>query len=132
MHSIWLALILIFGSSNQSYASLRTDKFNDNWAFYLGDCQDAEKAEFDDSKWKRLSLPHDWSISQPFDKDVAVGNDGGYLPAGIGWYRKTLNIPEGTLDRKRKLYFEGVYMDSEVYVNGKRAGGHPYGYSSFL
>lgn len=107
-------------------------KFNDGWAFRLGDEAEAAQPGFNDSGWQRLSLPHDWSINLPFDKAAPAGNDGGYLPTGTGWYRKTLNVKLGDLGKKRQLYFEGAYMNSDVYVNGTRAGGHPYGYSSFF
>lgn len=83
------------------------------------------------SGWEKISLPHDWSILNDFDKDQPSGNDGGYLPTGAGWYRKTLMIPESMAGKPCHLYFEGIYMDSEVYLNGQRIGGHPYGYTSF-
>lgn len=129
---IFVGVALMPGLSVPAQAYLRSEKFNDNWAFSLGEHQDARNTEFNVDNWEHLSLPHDWSIRMPFDKDTPAGNDGGYLPTGIGWYRNTLNVPTGTLDRKRKLYFEGVYMNSEVYVNGELAGGHPYGFSSFF
>ena len=86
----------------------------------------------DSSQWRRVDLPHDWSIEGAFDKDAPAGNDGGYLPTGKGWYRKALTLGKEYKGKKLRLYFEGVYMNSEVYVNGRKAGGHPYGYSSFF
>lgn len=106
--------------------------FNDGWKFCLGDTAIASNTNFDDSSWKELVLPHDWSIEQNFDKEAPAGNDGGYLPTGIGWYRKTFNLPQEAEGKKLQLYFEGVYMNSDIYVNGQHAGGHPYGYSSFF
>lgn len=106
--------------------------FNDGWKFCLGDTTTASNINFDDSSWKELALPHDWSIEQKFDKDAPAGNDGGYLPTGIGWYRKTFNLSQEAEGKKLQLYFEGAYMNSDVYVNGQHAGGHPYGYSSFF
>jgi beta-galactosidase len=80
-----------------------------------------------------VNLPHDWSIEGDFDKDAPAGHDGAYLPTGKGVYRKQLKVESGELkDKKLRLYFEGVYMNAEVYVNGQKAGGHPYGYSSFF
>ncbi len=87
----------------------------------------------DSLQWRTVNLPHDWSIEGAFGRDEAAGNDGAYLPTGKGWYRKVLNF-EGLKykDKKLRLYFEGVYMNAEVFINGQRAGGHPYGYSSFF
>ena len=81
-----------------------------------------------------MNLPHDWSIECDFDKDAPAGHDGAYLPTGKGWYRKQFIIHNSQfiIDKTVRLYFEGVYMNAEVYVNGQRAGGHPYGYSSFF
>ncbi len=100
-----------------------------DWRFEITD-NDMSGIDIDDSSWRTLSLPHDWSVEHDFDRDCPSGNDGGYLPTGTGWYRKTLSIP--ALDnRSRVLYLEGAYMNSEVYVNGQLAGGHPYGYTSY-
>lgn len=109
----------------------RRQLINAAWRFHLGDAAGADGTSFDDSKWDAVTLPHDWSSLLPVSKDAPAGNDGGYYPTGMGWYRRTLNIPKGYEGKKLWLYFEGVYQNSEVYVNGKLAGGHPYGYSSF-
>ena len=94
-----------------------------------------------DSDWQftrngktiNVNLPHDWSIEGDFDKDAPAGHDGAYLPTGKGVYSKKFKVESGELkDKKLRLYFEGVYMNAEVYVNGQKAGGHPYGYSSFF
>ena len=123
----WMLMLVLTVS-----ASPRKQLFNDGWLFCLGDVPEAKDMTFDDASWRGITLPHDWSIEGKFDKDAPAGNDGGYLPTGIGWYRKTFDLPEGCEDKKLRLYFEGVYMNSDVYVNGQRAGGHPYGYSSFF
>lgn len=78
-----------------------------------------------------VNLPHDWSSLLAVDKNAPAGNDGGYYPTGIGIYKKTLNLGKDYKGKKLWLYFEGVYENSEVTVNGKAVGGHPYGYSSF-
>lgn len=122
---MWIIVLSVSASSGKQL-------FNDGWKFWLGDTIIAKNETFDDSSWKKLVLPHDWSIEQKFDKEAPAGNDGGYLPTGIGWYRKTFNISKEANGKKLQLYFEGVYMNSDVYVNGQRAGGHPYGYSSFF
>ena len=78
-----------------------------------------------------VNLPHDWSAQLPIDRNAPAGNDGGYYPTGTGIYKKTIKLSDDYKGRKLWLYFEGVYQDSEVKVNGIVAGGHPYGYSSF-
>lgn len=115
-------------------ASERKMLFNDNWQFYLTDSLtvDMPAGTIADSLWQDVRLPHDWSVTLPFDRNAAPGNDGGYLPAGTAWYRRAFNLKKLASDRRIELYFEGVYERSEVYVNGKFAGGHPYGYTSFF
>ena len=82
-------------------------------------------------EWRSVDLPHDWSIEGELKKSHPMGNDGGYFPAGFGWYRKTFDVPV-EWDRKHvSIYFEGVYMNSEVFINGHSLGVYPYGYSSF-
>lgn len=106
--------------------------FDASWKFSLGDEQAASKPEFNDSKWRSVTLPHDWSIEHQVAPNAPAGNDGGYYPTGIGWYRKSFVAPASFKGEKLYLYFEGVYMNSAVYVNGKLIGGHPYGYTSFF
>ncbi len=112
-------------------ASVKTD-FDKQWKFMLGDESTASEPGFNDSDWRTLTLPHDWSIEHQVDQNAPAGNDGGYFPTGIGWYRKTFDIPVEYRGEKIFLYFEGVYMNSTVYVNGQVVGGHPYGYTSFF
>lgn len=105
--------------------------FNFDWKFYLGDVSNAQLPEFDDSNWRNLDLPHDWSIEGKFDKDNPAGVGGGALPGGIGWYRKTFSIPESEKGKLVFIDFDGVYRNSEVWINGHYLGKRPYGYSSF-
>jgi beta-galactosidase len=84
---------------------------------------------FDDSGWRRLKLPHDWSIEGPFGPEYASGN--GYAPGGLGWYRKHFRLPPASKGKMVTLEFDGVYDHSEVWLNGHFVGGRPYGYSSF-
>ncbi|MBQ3655985.1 MAG: DUF4982 domain-containing protein [Bacteroidales bacterium] len=107
------------------------EKINLGWKFFLGDDPKAKFSLYDDSKWRTVVLPHDFSIESAPDKNASAGNDGGYFQTGICWYRKSLFIPEGFKGKKITLWFEGVYMDSEVYVNGRLCDGHNYGYTSF-
>lgn len=102
-----------------------------NWKFKLGDNQGAEKPDFNDADWRLLNLPHDWSIEGKYDENEPTGGSGGYLPTGIGWYRRHLNISEEDLSRNIWIEFDGVYMNSDVWINGHHLGNYPYGYSSF-
>jgi beta-galactosidase len=109
----------------------QTDLFDFGWRFHLGDTPGAEASAFDDSAWRPLDLPHDWSIEGPYDEKAATGGSGGYLPTGIGWYRKTFSLPEADKGRRLDVQFDGVYEHSTVWVNGHEAGMRPYGYSTF-
>ncbi len=105
-------------------------KINDNWKFVLRDIEDAKNQSFNDRRWQNVNLPHDWSVKQQLSPTLASCT--GYLPGGIGWYRKTINIPKNKLGGKVYLYFEGVYNRSEVYLNGHLLGRRPNGYVSFM
>ncbi|MDP4188386.1 MAG: beta galactosidase jelly roll domain-containing protein, partial [Bacteroidota bacterium] len=106
--------------------------FDYNWKFHLGDIPTANALDFDDNDWRSLSLPHDWSIEGKLDQKNPMGSAGGYFPAGIGWYRKKFHVPTAWKGKRVSVYFEGVYMNSEVFINGKSLGVHPYGYTPFL
>ncbi|TWT29758.1 Beta-galactosidase [Posidoniimonas corsicana] len=103
--------------------------FDNDWRFQLGELEDGQSPELDDSQWRSLDLPHDWSAEAPFDPEFASGT--GYLPGGVGWYRKTFNAPDEWQGREVSLHFDGVYRNSEVWLNGQRVGGRPYGYIPF-
>ena len=105
--------------------------FNDNWKFNLGDIDNAQEPGFNDASWRSLSLPHDWAIEGDFSENNPSGAGGGALPGGIGWYRKCFNTPLIAKGQRVYIDFDGAYMNSSVYVNGKYAGGRPYGYASF-
>ena len=103
--------------------------FDAGWRFYRGDLSGAERAAFNDAGWRKLNLPHDWSIEGPYSAANASGM--GYVPGGIGWYRKTFPLDPSLAGRKIYLDFDGVYRDSDVWINGHLLGHRPYGYSSF-
>lgn len=105
--------------------------FNADWTFHLGDVEGASVTTFDDGDWRKLNLPHDWAIEGEFSKDNPSGTGGGALPGGIGWYRKTFVADEAYQGKKVFIDFDGVYMNSEVYINGILLGKRPYGYISF-
>ncbi len=103
-----------------------------SWRFLLGDDTNASKAAFDDASWRQLDLPHDWSIEGEFNKDAPTGGGGGYLPTGIGWYRKQFSLPGWVNGKQVSIQFDGVYMNSEVWINGHYLGKRPNGYISFV
>lgn len=109
----------------------RKQLFNYDWKFFQGDASEARASNFDDESWRKLDLPHDWSIEGQIHPKNPTGGGGGYFPAGIGWYRKTFQASNEWKDKLVSIYFEGVYMNSEVFINGKPLGVRPYGYSSF-
>lgn len=107
----------------------RESNFNNGWKFYLGDNSSASGANFDDSSWDDVSLPHDFSIGREF---TASGEaESGFLPGGTGWYRKTFVLPESYAGKTLVINFDGVYSDAYVYVNGTQLGENHYGYTSF-
>ena len=122
-----LAASLGFGNSRPG----KTVSFNQNWRFNLGDVPDAKDAGFNDSQWRQLDLPHDWSIEGEFNENAPSGTGGGALPGGLGWYRKTFTMPAAAKGKLIFIEFDGVYRNSEVWINGHYLGKRPYGYSSF-
>ncbi|WP_461815723.1 sugar-binding domain-containing protein [Faecalimonas sp.] len=107
----------------------RTQNFDANWKFYLGDAGNAQTSNFDDSKWRNISLPHDYSIEQAYSQQMEA--ESGYLPGGTGWYRKHFTVGNELKGKEIRLNFDGVYMNSTVYINGEELGTHPYGYTPF-
>ena len=105
--------------------------FDSNWKFHLGDASDAQQIAFNDTTWRMLNVPHDWSIEGQNLETAPGGGNIGYFPTGIAWYRKTFNIENLQRDSKWSIEFDGVYMNSDVWVNGQHVGKYPYGYSSF-
>ncbi len=134
-------LVLFIGSSFSHLtiqAQLqRNNLFDAGWRFHLGGAQGAEDPEFDDSQWRKIDLPHDWSIedlsgtTSPFNINAISQVNGGFTTGGTGWYRKTFTIPSNLKDKNFRILFEGVYMNSQVWLNGQNLGDHPYGYTSF-
>ena len=100
-----------------------------DWRFCKGDFATAMMPAFDDSAWRRVNVPHDWSSEGPFRADYASGT--GYAPGGVGWYRRHFRLDATATNQLVAVEFDGVYDYAEVWVNGHFAGGRPYGYSSF-
>lgn len=112
----------------------RTRLFNDSWLFQLEPEGDPQESDYDDSQWRSLTLPHDWSIEQDFDLgsgDDHTGGGQGRLPGGKGWYRKYFTLPRSYDGKRVNIDFDGVYLDSYIYVNGKLVGNYPEGYVPF-
>ena len=110
-------------------ADREVQKFNFDWKFYKGDIVNGQDTGLNDAGWRTLDLPHDWSIEGTFSKDFASST--AYLPAGIGWYRKSFIIPATEKNRKLFISFDGIYNNSEVWINGTYLGKRPSGYISF-
>jgi beta-galactosidase len=116
--------------------------FDDGWRFHRGDAPGADRTAFDDSSWRKVDLPHDWSLedlpspdgakrSGPFDKELSRGKAStGWVVGGTGWYRKRFTLP-ALGDRRFEVRFDGVYMNADIWLNGRLLGHQPYGYSSF-
>jgi len=105
--------------------------FDKSWRFNLGAVENGEKTTLNDSKWRVLNLPHDWSIEGKFSKDNPATPEGGALPGGIGWYRKTFTVPASSKGKLVYIDFDGVYQKSDVWINGHHLGFRPNGYISF-
>lgn len=105
--------------------------FNDHWKFYLGDKPEAKAVDFNDEGWRKLDLPHDWSIEGPFSEEHPATNQGGALPGGVAWYRKTFQLVDTAKGKQLYIDFDGVYRNSEVWINGHYLGKRPSGYTSF-
>ena len=126
----FLALIAIVFSLQAQVGFGSSQRINTGWKFMLNDERMASTVNFDDSKWENVTLPHDWSVRGQLSPDKASCT--GYLPGGIGWYRKQIDIPQEKAGQKVFICFDGVYNRSEVFVNGKSVGKRPNGYISFM
>lgn len=121
------------------------NNFNLDWKFHKGDFENAEWYDFDDSDWRDLDLPHDWSIEDlpkttgldnrtvagPFDSKAEGGIYSGYTVGGIGWYRKHFKLPQSDTGKVIYINFDGIYMNSTIWINGIELHNQPYGYSAF-
>jgi beta-galactosidase len=135
----WLLSFLAVIATASLHADPRDQSFDSNWRFLRADAQGAENPAFNDSSWRTLDLPHDWSIEDlppatnhigPFAPDESAGLEKtGYVVGGIGWYRKHFTLAE--TNKLAAIRFDGVYMNAEFWLNGHRLGEHPYGYTSF-
>ena len=120
----------LFWSADLSAQRNRLD-FNEGWKFYKGDDSTARQTSYNDKSWRSLHLPHDWSIEGDFSAAHPATFHQGALPTGIGWYRKTFSLPAGFSGKDVLIQFDGVYRNSEVWINGHYLGKRPNGYVSF-
>lgn len=143
---IALLVLLLTGITSWGQTNLvgnaRKQSFDQGWKFLKDNPSEASKPSFDDSSWRKLDLPHDWSIedlptpnkdgqTSPFSETAFTKISTGYTTGGTAWYRKSFTINAADKDKKAYLQFDGVYHNSDVYVNGKHLGNHRYGYTSF-
>lgn len=126
-----LLLLFFFCQTIELWAqqARQTMLFNDGWRFHKGDIIGADKPDMNDADWRRVVLPHDWSIEGPYDEQWASAT--GYLPGGIGWYRKQFEIAPNLRSKNIFIYFDGVYKNSEVWINGQYLGKRPNGFVPF-
>lgn len=127
----WFPVLLLALSAACTTPPRSVQNFNNDWKFSLDASEEAAGPAYDDSDWRSLNLPHDWSIEGSFSPDHPATVGGGALPGGIGWYRKTFTLPSGADDQLVFIEFDGVYQESEVWINGHSLGMRPNGYISF-
>ena len=130
--NLLLILLAVYCLSISGKEIHDVQSFNQNWKFTLADSTlNASSTLFNDNSWRKLNLPHDWSIESDFGKDFPASPGGGALPGGIGWYRKTFVVEKGNISKRVYIDFDGVYRNSEVWINGTSVGKRPYGFISF-
>ena len=144
MKTFFLLIIMatvLLTSCNKTIKNQHNNDFNEGWRFLEDSTIDASAAKFDDSAWRSIDLPHDWSVEDyqeqdsvhigPFNKSMKNGNDVGYLRGGVGWYRKSFKTDTTSVWQNVYLHFDGVQTEMTLWVNGKEVGTHDYGYSPF-
>jgi len=133
MKSIKILFVLLI-TSTLSLSAIPTTQvrqkvsINKDWKFTLSDHPQFRDSACNDVSWRVLNLPHDWSIEGAIDK--SIGGSGGFFPIGIGWYRKSFTLPESMKNKQLVIQFDGIYMNSEVWINGQFLGHHPYGFTT--
>ena len=133
LHVIFLLISLVSAALTSNAQVLRERLPLDNdWKFILGDTPGAATATFDDTSWRTVHLPHDWSIEGRTDPNAPAGGGGGFFPTGIGWYRHNFTAPTTCAGRRILVEFEGVATNAEVFLNNQSIGVHPNGFTSFF
>jgi|CZKE01.1.fsa_nt_gi beta-galactosidase len=129
---ILVAVATVFLAYSPAAESRQRLSFDSGWRFFLGDPAGAQAPAFDDSSWRPVTLPHDWSIEGKIDQNNPTGGSEAFLPAGIGWYRRAFIAPKEWALQRFAVEFEGVYSNAEVWLNGQPLCSHPYGYTTFI
>jgi beta-galactosidase len=129
---IFILVIVVAISCTKKPSLQNRIKFDFNWKFAYGHFPEAGQPHFDDAGWREVNLPHDFSIDHPFDSANVTGTGGGFAYSGIGWYRRHFILDHDTEESKYFVLFNGIYRNSEVWINGHYLGSRPYGYSSFF
>lgn len=141
-YKFFLLLFLIIGLRGYAQTSRSEYLFDDDWKFFCGDIKNGEKLSMKDASWHEIDLPHDWSILDLPGEDnegqigsFSVNSEGkkatGYMVSGTGWYRKHFTLNNEDEGKIIKILFDGVYMNADIWINGKHLGNHPYGYTAF-
>src|SRR3954469_23435602 len=136
-----ILLFVLFSIALYTAHAQRTQTlFDDNWKFIKSDIPNGEKENISDNNWRTVELPHDWSIEDlpdqgdsvigPFTTKSVGATATGYTVGGTAWYRKHFTL-NNTANKKVTIYFDGVYMNSDVWINEHHLGNHPYGYTAF-
>jgi beta-galactosidase len=128
---IFLLSVSVLSSCSVGKKNRTQEDFNVGWYFQLGDIALAYDSSFNDSSWRILDLPHDWSIEGGFNEKNPAGFGGGALPGGIGWYKKIFALDALDSNKRIAIQFDGIYLNSEVWINGQSVGKRPNGYISF-
>jgi len=139
---LFLGLVLLISCSPQKQSVNREIAFNNDWKFIRSNVANAQNVAFDDSGWRMLDLPHDYSIEDlpekegvkqigPFSEESAGGSSTGHVVGGTAWYRKHFTINKDDEGKIIKVLFDGVYMNADFWINGNHLGNHPYGYTAF-
>lgn len=129
MRILLLMMSLCFATSAFAEGERINELFNFDWKFKAGEIKDAQKVDFDDSDWRKLDLPHDFQMEQPWDQSASKGR--GFKAMGVGWYRKTFKADPKWKGKQVLLDFEGIMLTGTVWVNGKEIGDTCYGYLGF-
>jgi len=131
VHILFLWLVAFGTTSNAADSSRTVLSFDADWRFLKAESKGAEQPSFDDSQWRKLTVPHDWSIEEPFAKTNKTGGAGAWAAHGVGWYRKHFTLPQEQKSKRVYIEFDGVMQNSEVWINGVSLGKRPNGYVSF-
>lgn len=128
---VFLILMVLFATNSFSQKNIRVkDNFDFDWKFSLSDNPEYAGQNYKHTDWQDIQLPHDWNIKQDFDRSARGGGSVAYLPEGIGWYRKDFKIPSSYKGKNISILFDGIFQQSDVYINGQHLGYRPYGFCS--